>query len=166
MIAIALGVIGFLMADDVYAHGGSFRGPNGGVPPGLREPSDPEPPPPPPSDPGTPSAPTTPSGPDAPVTPPDQGHDTPSSTPPPAPLGPSQGPAKKSVTKSLTFESWRFWWGYNNDDILNLKSHIYSARTSSSSPIFFASKQDEDNRRNAQRPTERAVMKTIIPALL
>jgi len=166
VIAIALGVIGFLMADDVYAHGGSFRGPNGGVPPGLREPSDPEPPPPPPSDPGTPGAPTTPSGPDAPVTPPDQGHDTPDSAPPPAPLGPSQGPQKKSVTKSLTFESWRFWWGYNNDDILNLKSHIYSARTSSSSPIFFATTKDEDNRRNAQRPTERAVMKTIIPALL
>jgi HEAT repeat protein len=169
VLAIALGVIGFLMADDVYAHGGSFRGPNGGVPPGLREPSDPEPPPPPPSDPGTPAAPTTPSAPsspDAPTTPPDQGHDTPSNTPPPAPVGPSQGPAKKATTKSLTFESWRFWWGYNNDDILNLKSHIYSARTSSSSPIFFASKQDEDNRRNAQRPTERAVMKTIIPALL
>jgi HEAT repeat protein len=166
VLAIALGVIGFLMADDVYAHGGSFRGPNGGVPPGLREPSDPEPPPPPPSDPGTPAAPTTPSAPDAPTTPPDQGHDTPDSTPPPAPIGPSQGPQKKSTTKSLTFESWRFWWGYNNDDILNLKSHIYSARTSSSSPIFFASKQDEDNRRNAQRPTERAVMKTIIPALL
>ncbi len=166
VLAIALGVIGFLMADDVYAHGGSFRGPNGGVPPGLREPSDPEPPPPPPSDPGTPAAPTTPSGPEAPTTPPDQGHDTPDSNPPPAPVGPSQGPQKKSTTKSLTFESWRFWWGYNNDDILNLKSHIYSARTSSSSPIFFASKQDEDNRRNAQRPTERAVMKTIIPALL
>jgi len=166
VIAIALGVIGFLMADDAYAHGGSFRGPNGGVPPGLREPSDPEPPPPPPSDPGTPNAPTTPSGPEAPTTPPDQGHDTPDSSPPPAPVGPSQGPVKKSTTKSLTFESWRFWWGYNNDDILNLKSHIYSARTSSSSPIFFASKQDEDNRRNAQRPTERAVMKTIIPALL
>jgi HEAT repeat protein len=166
VLAIALGVIGFLMADDVYAHGGSFRGPNGGVPPGLREPSDPEPPPPPPSDFGIFAAPTTPSVPDAPTTPPDQGHDTPDSTPPPAPIGPSQGPQKKSTTKSLTFESWRFWWGYNNDDILNLKSHIYSARTSSSSPIFFASKQDEDNRRNAQRPTERAVMKTIIPALL
>ena len=32
-----------------FGHGGTFRGPNGGVPPGLRAPSDPEPPPPPPS---------------------------------------------------------------------------------------------------------------------
>ena len=44
-LAVALGLVGLLLADDVYAHGGSFRGPNGGVPPGMREPSDPEPPP-------------------------------------------------------------------------------------------------------------------------
>ncbi len=38
-------------------HGGAFRGPNGGIPPNLRDPSDPMPPPPPPS---APSGPTTP----------------------------------------------------------------------------------------------------------
>jgi len=166
-LVLVLGIVGYV-ADSADAHGGSFRGPNGGVPPGLREPSDPEPPPPPPSDPGDPGGPTTPSGPapGGPETPPDQGHETPGGDPAPNPVGPTQGPTKKATTKSLTFESWRFWWGYNSDDILNLKTHIYSARTSSSSPIFFASKKDEENRRNATRPTERAVMKTIIPALL
>jgi len=165
-LAAVLGAVGFLYTD-ARAHGGSFRGPNGGVPPGLREPSDPEPPPPPPSDPGDPGGPTTPSGPaPAPETGPDGGHETPGGGAPPAPVGPSSGPAKKSTTKSLTFESWRFWWAYNNDDILNLKSHIYSARVSSSSPIFFSSKKDEENRRNATRPTEHAVTSTIIPALL
>jgi HEAT repeat protein len=165
-LALVLGIVSYV-ADTADAHGGSFRGPNGGVPPGLREPSDPEPPPPPPSDPGDPGGPTTPSGPaPAPETPSDQGHETPGDNPQPAPVGPTQGPTKKSTTKSLTFESWRFWWGYNSDDILNLKSHIYSARTSSSSPIFFSSKKDEENRRNATRPTEHAVMRTIIPALV
>jgi HEAT repeat protein len=165
-LAVVLGVLSYV-ADTADAHGGSFRGPNGGVPPGLREPSDPEPPPPPPSDPGDPGGPTTPSGPaPAPETPPDSGHETPSGDPAPTPVGPTQGPTKKATTKSLTFESWRFWWGYNSDDILNLKSHIYSARTSSSSPIFFSSKKDEENRRNATRPTEHAVMRTIIPALV
>lgn len=46
--------------------GGSFRGPSGGVPPGLRSPSDQNTPPRPPSDAGSPGAatgPTTPSGP-------------------------------------------------------------------------------------------------------
>jgi HEAT repeat protein len=167
-LALVLGLVGFLCADDAYAHGGSFRGPNGGVPPGLREPSDPEPPPPPPSDPGDPGGPTTPGGPaPAPETPtPDGGHETPGDSGGPAPVGPSGGgPKKAQTTKNVTFESWRFWWGYNNDDILNLKSHIYSERTSSSSPIFFSAKKDEENRRNATRPTERAVIATIIPAL-
>jgi len=166
--AIAFGFACIMLATDAYAHGGSFRGPSGGVPPGMREPSDPEPPPPPPSDPGDPGGPTTPSGPDqGPSTPsPDPGHETPSSGPAPAPTGPSKGPSKRAATKSLSFESWRFWWAYNNDDILNLKRHIYASRTSSSSPIFFSSKRDEENRRNAQRPTERAIMTTIIPALM
>jgi HEAT repeat protein len=163
-IAIALALFSFL-AEDVFAHGGSFRGPNGGVPPGLREPSDPEPPPPPPTDPGTPGGPTTPSGGRGPETPDDPGAQTPNDAPPPAPVGPQQGPKKPSTTKTLTFESWRFWWAYNNDDILNLKSHIYGSRTSSASPLFFTSKADEANRKNAQRPTERAIVNKIIPAL-
>jgi hypothetical protein len=168
-LALVLGLVGLLMPTEAYAHGGSFRGPNGGVPPGLREPSDPEPPPPPPSDPGDPGGPTTPGGPaPGPETPPPSpgSAETPGDTGPPSPVGPGSGPQKRSTTAKVTFESWRFWWGYNNDDILNLKSHIYSSRTSSSSPIFFSSKKDEENRRNAQRPTERAVIKTIIPALM
>ena len=167
-IAVALAITGFLMAEDVYAHGGSFRGPNGGVPPGLREPSDPEPPPPPPSDPGSPGGPTTPGdAPPGPTTPtaPDVGPNTGGAAPPPAPAGGIKV-RKRTNTKSLTFESWRFWWAYNNDDILNLKAHIYAGRTSSSSPLFFSSKKDQENRRNAQRPTEAAIVRTVIPALL
>ncbi|MHC4957463.1 MAG: HEAT repeat domain-containing protein [Planctomycetota bacterium] len=165
-ILVALFAVAGMLASDAYAHGGSYRGPNGGVPPGQREPSDPEPPPPPPSDPGTPGGPTTPGEPGpGPTTPPDQGHSSPGDAPPPAPTAP-QGPQRKATTKSLTFESWRFWWAYNNDDILSLKQHIYSAKTSSSSPLFFSSKKDEENRRSAQRPTERAIVRTIIPALM
>jgi len=169
VLAIALGAASYLLASDAYAHGGAFRGPNGGVPPGMREPSDPEPPPPPPSDPGDPNGPTTPGEPGGgPTTPsPEPGTETPGDTGPPAPIAPSQpGGRAKPTTKALTFESWRFWWGYNNDDILSLKMHIYSERAASSSPIFFSSKKDEENRRNAQRPTQRAVMTTIIPALM
>ncbi len=167
-LAAAMVLCGLMLAPEVQAHGGSFRGPNGGVPPGLREPSDPEPPPPPPSDPGTPGGPITPTDPGpGPITPPETGHDTGGDNgPPPPPTGPTQGPKPKASTKSLTFESWRFWWAYNSDDILNLKSHIYSSKTASASAIFFSSKSDEENRRNAQRPTERAITTTIIPALM
>jgi len=163
--ALALGVL--FAPKAVYAHGGSFRGPNGGVPPGMREPSDPEPPPPPPSDPGQPGGPTTPGepAPGGPTTPSDPGYSTPSDPNPPAPVGPTQGPKKRTTSKSITYESWRYWWLFNSADILNLKENIYSARTSSSSPIFYSSKRDEENRRNAQRPTLAAIQSTIVPAL-
>ncbi len=48
-----------------FGGGGAFRGPNSGVPPGLRQPSDPNPPPPAGGDSGAAAAPTTPSGPAA-----------------------------------------------------------------------------------------------------
>jgi len=157
-----------LISGDLFAHGGSFRGPSGGVPPGLREPSDPEPPPPPPSDPGDPGGPTTPGdNPTGPTTP--EGLDGPSTgggAPPPS-LPPStpSGPATGGKTASLTFESWRFWWAYNSDDILNLKSSIYGKRVSTHSPLFFSSKDDESNRTNPTRATQAAITSQIIPAL-
>jgi len=47
----------------IHGSGGAFRGPNSGIPPGLRDPSDPEPPPPAPAGLDSPAAPTTPAGP-------------------------------------------------------------------------------------------------------
>jgi len=157
-----------LTAPVAFAHGGSFRGPNGGIPPGLREPSDPEPPPPPPTDPVPPGGPITPTDPNGPVTPDDDANPTPGGSTPPAPEGPSAGPRPKSpATKTgLTMDSWRFWWSYNNDRILNLKSHIYSTQVSSSSAFHFLTRQDEANRRNPQRPTMNAVVNKIVPALM
>jgi len=144
-------------------HGGTFRGPNGGVPPGLRPPSDPEPPPPPPSDAPDPTGPTTgtPDGP-APVTPPD-GHTTPDGqTPPPVP-GPSPSGGNRPKTSPVTYDSWRFWWAYNNDDILNLRTPEQVVSTYS--PLAHGG-GDRENRRDAQRPTQHAVVKAVLPALL
>ena len=167
MIAVALGLGLFVLAEDAYAHGGAFRGPNGGVPPGMREPSDPEPPPPPPSDPGDPGGPTTPSepdptGPTTPTTP-----DTPdnSGAAPPPTLGPTTGPKKRPTSGSLSFDSWRFWWGYNNDAILNLKEEIYKSAPTSSSGMRFAGARDRENKQNPQRLTKEKVTREIIPAL-
>ncbi len=155
-----------VLATTAWGHGGTFRGPNGGVPPGLREPSDPEPPPPPPSDPPTPTPPVTPQG-----EPPGPGtggeHGTPDTGGGPTPpVAPSQSGRVKSKTKIVGFDSWRFWWAYNSDDILNLKSHIFAGGPVSASFIPFASGSDEDNRINARRPTQREVEAAVIPALL
>lgn len=158
-----------VLATTAWGHGGTFRGPNGGVPPALREPSDPEPPPPPPSDPNPPGAPITPEGsPPAPDTGGrDEGHDTtPGGGLPPPPLSPRGSGNARPVTKPIGFDSWRFWWAYNCDDILNLKSHIYTGGPVSASWHTYVSGQDKDNRINARRPTQREVDAAVIPALL
>jgi len=144
-------------------HGGTFRGPNGAVPPGLRTPSDPEPPPPPPSDPADPTGPSTGGG-DAPPphTTPDGGHDTgtPENGPPPPVPGSPAGTGRK--TSNVTYDSWRFWWAYNNDDILNLRRPDRGVVTDSGP---FGGRGDRENRRSAQRPTQFEVLRVVLPAL-
>ncbi len=146
-------------------HGGTFRGPNGGVPPGLRAPTDPEPPPPPASEGGDPGGPTTGGeGGPPPTTPPDGGHGTPPDSGPPPP-GPTQGGGGRSRTQaSLTYESWRFWWAFNNDDILNLRRETGGVITDTS-PLAMG-RGDRENRRDARRPTEWEVVHSVLPALL
>jgi len=158
LLALALG------GGDIWAHGGNWRGPNGGVPPALRQPHDPLPPPPPPSDP--------PPG-DTPITPPGQtpgtGFETPGSggngTPPIAP-NPSSPRRPGATTRKTSFESWRFWWAYNNDDILDLKAHTYARQFYDANPLRFVGSQDVENRRAVRRPTRRLVTSIVIPALL
>jgi HEAT repeat protein len=146
-------------------HGGAFRGPNGGVPPGLRPPGDPEPPPPPPSEGGDPGGPTTGDEGSPPVTPPDSGHGTAPEGGPPAPPGPTPGGGGRGRTKtSLTYESWRFWWAYNNDDILNLRREDPGVVTDSG--VFGVGRPDRENRRSARRPTQWEVTNAVLPALL
>ncbi|HEX5135548.1 MAG TPA: HEAT repeat domain-containing protein [Planctomycetota bacterium] len=147
-----------------FGHGGAFRGPNGGVPPGLRPPGDPEPPPPPPSDPGDPGGPSTGDTPDPVPAPPDTGHGTGDGGTPPPPVPPQGGNAGRTRTRSpLTYESWRFWWAYNNDDILSLRRAVEGV-VSGTGP--FAGWNDRENRRNAQRPTQWEVTNSVLPALL
>ncbi len=162
---LLLGTLLCVPAPFVSAHGGSYRGPPGGVPPGLRPPGDPEPPPPPPSNGDDTGGPT--SGPDGtpapdPGIPDSGGGDGPQPGPNPTPPTGRGGPATK---KPLTYESWRFWWGYNKAPILNLKDHIYSTGPSSVSALAHGG-FNRENRRNVLRPTRRAIELAILPALL
>jgi HEAT repeat protein len=80
--------------------GGMHRGPNGRVPPGLRRPEDPGP------------IPLPPVAPPDPTPPPDEG----GSGKPPRAAG------RRAELRPITFDSWEFWWGYNKDSILGLRS--------------------------------------------
>src|SRR5262245_37762882 len=118
-----------------FAHGGSYRGPAGEVPPDSREPSDPPPPPEgggPQTPGGAPGGGPTTGGPDAggPSTPggggggPSSGGG-PSGPPPAGGGGPTTGGGKgRAAAKGAGYEDWTFWWNYNKDEILQLKSAV------------------------------------------
>jgi HEAT repeat protein len=147
-----------------FGHGGTFRGPNGGVPPELREPHDPEPPPPPPSGDPAPEPPSSGgSDTESPVTPPEHGPDTGGPTQPPVPPTPPGGGRGRSNTKPLGYDSWRFWWAYNNDEILNLR-RVNRGTVTAVRTIF--GKGDLENRSDAMRATRFEIEKGVIPALL
>jgi HEAT repeat protein len=158
------------------AHGGSYRGPAGEVPPGQRDPKDPQPPP---ENPGA----VTPGPGGPPVTPPDNpgsgddgGNDTPKPKPPQptGPVGPPPGGAvatpggKVARPKPMSFENWLFWWNYNKDEILNLKAAVKAMeqKTSTRASEHFFGDSGDRNRSETQAPTEAMIQKEIVPALL
>ena len=154
-----------LICANLHAHGGQFNGPPGGVPPGIRPPSDPEPPPPPPGPTPEPAPPTTPNDdPQPPVT------GKPETTPgdgtggigQPQPQGGNRA-RPKTGSKSLTYESWRFWWGYNKADILNLKRN--SMRPGVNTHTIFNFGNGDENVRNPVLVARKVVEQQIVPAL-
>ncbi len=163
---------GFLA--EAFAHGGSYRGPAGEVPPDSREPSDPPPPPEGggPQTPGgePPGGPTT-GGPDAggPSTP-GGGGGGPSrggGGPPPSTGGGGGGPTTgsgrpKSSSKGSGYEDWTFWWNYNKDEILQLKSKVRKMQQGPSTGGQFGRKTSGTAIKSA---TDEAIQKNIVPLL-
>jgi len=167
------------LASVAFAHGGSYRGPAGEVPPDSREPSDPPPPPEGggPSTPGgeTPSGPTT-GGPDAgsPSTPSGGTGGSPSgggggsgpSTGGGGGGGPSTGSGRpKGAGKGAGYEDWTFWWNYNKDEILQLKSAVKKMQRGPSSGNtggMFGKKKSDSSIKSA---TDESIQKNIVPLL-
>lgn len=161
-LAITAGAVGLAtFAPSAFAHGGQFRGPVGGLPNGPREPSDPTPPPPP--DPSTPPPPTTPSDPSSP-TPPSAPATTPSTPSAPQPTT-GDTPTAGGKKSQISLDQWQFWWGYNNDDILNIKSSIYSIKRTAQGVISDVGGAG-GARGDSTRATAKQVHDVLIPALL
>jgi len=158
--ALLVSVALLICADDMWAHGGQYRGPGGAVPPNQREPSDPTPPqPPPPSGPPVTPAPTTPdSRPTAPTP------TTPGTPTTPQPATPGADPKTRGATGSLGFENWVFWYHNNKADIENLKKALYT-RVSSENPLFQIGGKNRSNRSDATQDIKAKVESDILPAL-
>ena len=175
--AAAVALLG-LTGGSALAHGGSYRGPAGEVPPDSREPSDP-PPPPEGGGPGTPGG-EDPGGPTTgggevggPGTgggetggPPTSGG---GGGPPPGGgggLGPTTGGSTRKLggNKGPGFEDWTFWWNFNKDEILAVKSIIKDSQrgapTGSGAHVFRGGSGQQ-----TKTATDAAIQTDIIPTL-
>jgi len=153
-----------------FAHGGSYKGPAGEVPPDSRTPSDPPPPPGggTPSTPGgeNPSGPST-GGPDAgsPSTPSGgspTGGGTGSGAGGPSTggnggTGPSTG-RPGGAKKGAGYDSWVGWWGYNKDEFLQMKAAANRIRRGPVTGTAFG-------RAPAQAVGDADIQGKIVPAL-
>lgn len=144
----------FSLQNISIGHGGTYRGPGDTVPPGGGggggggAPVSPGP-----AGPGAPggSGPTTP-GPGAPGAPAGGGGRTNPTT-----GGPSTG--------GVDITNWQFWWGFNKDPYLNLKTKLHDY-TETGSDVFFLGHGEAKEARDTRRTSEATIREKIVPALI
>lgn len=138
-------------------HGGTYRGPGDTVPSNPGGPSTPGP--------SGPSGPTTPgpSGPGGPTTPAPTGPVTPGGAGAPTPGG---GPGISTPGMSgPDLTSWTFWWGFNREKYLQLKSKLAKQEgvfTGESAEGLLGA---GGGGRDSMKPTTEQITKEVIPAL-
>ncbi len=175
LVAIALALASPTVTPPVLAHGGHYRGPHGEVPPDSRGPEDPPPPDtdggtptPPPDGGGTPTPPPDGSG-GTPTPPPSPPPDSPApgtgGTPPPAGPGPGTRTGGRQARKGPSYESWLFWWAYNKDEILNLKSRLRDVAVTGGAGTGVLVTGAGENKGAIQNVTARAVEQEVVPVL-
>jgi len=153
----ALVAVGGLALQDVSrGHGGTYRGPGDTVPPGGGggggggAPSSPGP-----------SGPTAP-GPSGPTSPGPASPGAPGGAPAGSPSAPqSRGAGQSGPDLSL----WDFWWGFNKEPYLNLRSKIRSGSAVTGSDDFYLGQNQQDQAKDTFRPSEEAIRGTVVPAL-
>ncbi len=148
---ITAGAIG--LQDVSTGHGGTYRGPGDTVPPGG-------------GGGGGGGGPSTP-GPSGPSAPGPSGPSTPGPAGPAAPgnSGP-KGPTTSGGSAGPDLTLWQFWWGFNKDPYLNLKSHIHSDSTLTGSDDFFLGHGQTNQAKDSMAPSEETIRGTIVPALI
>ncbi len=149
---LAAGAVG--LQDVSVGHGGTYRGPGDTVPPGG-------------GGGGGGGGPSTP-GPSGPSAPGPSGPSTPGPAGPAAPgsSGGPTGPSTPTGQAGTDLTLWQFWWGFNKDPYLNLKSKIHSDATATGSDDFFLGHGQKNQAKDSMAPSEETIRGTIVPALI
>jgi len=138
-----LGLAAALVAPDAESHGGTYRGPGDTVPPGA-------------GGGGGGGGPVTPgptgpgaSGPVGPTGVPGTGGSSPGV--------PGQGPGNRSTpggtNLGVDLTVWDFWWAFNREPYLDLKSKIHTASILTGSAEFYLGNGTKDQAKNSLRPS-------------
>jgi HEAT repeat protein len=150
---LAAGTLG--MQSVALSHGGTYRGPGDTVPPGG-------------GGGGGGGGPSTP-GPSGPSAPGPSGPKTPGPATPGGPAGGPSGPAKPrtgGATDSVDLTVWTFWWAFNREPYLNLKSAIHSGSVLTGSEDFYLGRGTKDQTKDTLRPAEADIRQKVVPALI
>ena len=136
-----------------FAHGGTYRGPGDTTPSGGGGGGG-----------GNPSTPA-PAGPGIPGP---GGGRTPGPMTPSMPVAPPGGPAKGATTTEggSDLAGWEFWWAFNKDPYLALKSHLSAGVVQTDSEEFYLSHATNLNAKDTQRVSEEKIRSVIVPRLL
>lgn len=156
VLTLALSLVTSLaLANTPCAHGGQYRGPGDTVPPGGSGTGG--------GGGGTPG-PTGPSGPGS-------GPDSPGPTGPANPSTPPGGVSRGISPGSLgspgpDLTSWTFWWEFNKEAFLNLKTALHIGGTTTGSDNWFLGHGVQEQGKRSLRPTEAQIRGQVVPALL
>jgi HEAT repeat protein len=137
-----------------FAHGGTYRGPGDTTPPSG-------------GGGGGGAGPTTP-GPAGPGAPGPNGPSTPGAVTPGAPAG-NPGPSKPKTGASDSgpdLTVWQFWWAFNKDPYLNLKSHINGGVVLTGSDEYYLGKGEHGQSKDTLRVSEETIRQVIVPRLI
>lgn len=150
---VALASLG--LQDITEGHGGTYRGPGDTVPPGG-------------GGGGGGAGPTTP-GPAGPSAPGPAGPTTPGPSspgaPPAAPGGGKTPTTPGGIDAGPDLTVWDFWWGFNKEPYLNLKSRIHEGGPGTGSDDFFLGRGQKSQAKDNLRPSEEQIRNTVVPAL-
>ncbi|HEX6882563.1 MAG TPA: HEAT repeat domain-containing protein [Planctomycetota bacterium] len=137
-----------------HAHGGQYRGPGDTVPPGGGGGGG-----------GGGAGPAT--GPAGPTSPGGAGPSTPGAGAPGAPGAGGGKPVTGGGGDSgPDLTQWTFWWEFNKEPYLNLKSKVQSGATETGTDGFFLGHGAKAQTKDNLKPTQEQVRQKIVPALL
>jgi len=149
----AAGLLG--LQDVASAHGGTYRGPGDTVPPGGGGGGGG----------GAPSAP-------GPAGPSSGGPAAPGAPGPSTPGAAAGQPAAAQAATTLggaggpDLTVWQFWWGFNKEPYLNIKSKIHSGGVVTGSDTFFLGQGEQEQAKNSRAPSEADIRNLVVPALI